>query len=221
MRKISITLISSFLLFGTAGAQPVLIEGFEAPTADYWNGVPSSGIIFQQPTLSGTTVGIDLSSGWDLVTTPVVTGTQAGRLTLKWTNKEAGLCRITSLSARPRIETLDSMVSVWVHGTGDGSEIALIILDSLRQGGVAGEYEFSPYVIIDWTGWRKLQFRLPDVEWKAGFASGTGALEDPMAPAYLEGFFIRPGQDDQLVLFFDDITVEPIPEPHPVGWQLQ
>jgi len=183
------------------------LENFESGSASYWNGNSSQGIIFQDPNYSGTTEGLDQTSRWEVVTTPTMEAQYAGKLYLKWNDRETGFCRITTHPMRPVISHYRTFVSAWIYGAGDNTRIALVLLDDLHEGAKEKEYEQSPYITIDWKGWRRVQWELMDIDWISWLDLGTGALEDPSLGGHLEALFFLPGDQDETTLYFDDISL--------------
>jgi len=98
-------------------------------------------------------------------------------------------------------------VTAWVYGQGDNSKLALVLLDDLHAGADPLEYEMTPYVTVDWTGWKRLEWRLPGIEW-TGWGIGTGKLENLNSGGHLEAFFFLPGDTAETTLYFDDIRFE-------------
>jgi hypothetical protein len=189
-----------------------MLENFEAGTPAYWHGNHSSGIIFEDPNYSGSTTGLDSVSNWSIVTTPTVTGSYAGNLYLKWSDTVNGFCRITTHPTRPLLGDYRVTISAWIYGAGDDTRVALVLLDDVHTGAVAYEYEQSPYVTIDWTGWKKIEWVLPEIEW-TGWANGTGTLEDLTAGGHLEALFFLPGDTTETRIYLDDIKSVPLPPP--------
>jgi hypothetical protein len=187
----------------------LILEDFEAGTVAYWNGIPSGGIVFQDPNYSGTTVGVNAASAWQIVTTPTKEGTCAGKLTVRWDDPTSGLCRVTTHHIRPTISDLHGTLSVWVHGSGDGSRLAVVLLDDLHAGARPLEYERTPFVTVDWEGWKQLTWPLLETSWTPWprDTNGTGQLEDPAAGARFDGFLLQPGQTGTTVLVFDELQV--------------
>jgi hypothetical protein len=189
-----------------------MLEDFEAGTAAYWYGNHSNGIIFRDPNYSGSTTGLDSTSRWEAVTTPTVEGTYAGKLYLKWTDTVNGFCRVTTHPDRPLLQDYRGTISAQVYGAGDNTQMALVLLDDVHSGAEPLEYERSPYLTIDWQGWRKLEWVLPDVAW-TGWGQGTGALEDLAAGGHFEALFFLPGDAAETTLYLDEVKISPLPPP--------
>lgn len=200
------------VVLGTSGAAPIILESFEAGTPSYWNGDPDTGIIFQSPNFSGTTQGVQESSGWVIETTPVVHGRYSGRLQIDWEDVPERFCRITTYWVRPAIEDFRGTLSVWVYGDGSHTRMATVILDNQHEGAGDLEYERTPWITIDWVGWRKLEWVLPEVSWSSQWNRGTGALEDLAAGGLFDGFIFEPGVGSSAALLFDCLQLGPLPQ---------
>ena len=187
------------------------LEDFESGSASYWNGNHSQGIIFEDPNYSGTTSGLDDSSKWEIVTTPTIAGNYAGKLYLKWTDMQNGFSRATTHPQRPVLSDLRVIISAWIYGAGDDTQIALNLLDDLHEGAYEKEYEQTLYITIDWIGWRKLEWDLMKVKWISWLSYGTGTLEDPSAGAHFDGLFFLPGKNLETSLFLDEFVIHAPP----------
>lgn len=184
-----------------------VLEDFEAGTTAYWNGDHENGIIFMDPNYSGSTHGLDDQSAWSIESSLVHGGNYSGKLYLKWTDMVDGFCRVTTHPNRPELTSLIGSLSAWVYGQNDNSQLALVLMDDLHPGGVYAEYEMTPYVTVNWTGWKRLEWRLPEIEW-VGWAYGTGELENLNSGAHLEGFFFLPGDAAETTIYVDDVRFE-------------
>jgi len=197
-----------------------ILEDYESGSPSYWSGNHSKGIIFQDPNYSGTTEGVEQTSRWEIVTTPTMKGMYAGKLYVMWTDPSGGFCRVTTHPERPLIGNLNVTLSAWIYGTGDNTQLAINLLDNLHDGALEKEYERSPYITIDWTGWKKVEWDLMETDWTSWRGFGTGMLEDPDAGALMDGFFLVPGERDELTLFFDHFTLTSSPYPPASLWMI-
>lgn len=184
-----------------------VLEDFEAGTTSYWYGDHENGIIFRDPNYSGSTGGLDSLSAWSIESSVVHGGNYSGKLYLKWTDMTNGFCRVTTYPDRPELTSFMGTVTAWIYGQGDNSKLALVLLDDLHAGADPLEYEMTPYVTVDWTGWKRLEWRLPGIEW-TGWGIGTGELENLNSGGHLEAFFFLPGDSSETTLYFDDIRFE-------------
>ncbi len=198
---------NNLVIKASGPGQKEILENFESGLSSYWNGNHNQGIIFQDPNYSGSTAGVDITSRWEIVTSPTMQGQYAGKLYVKWTDLSGGFCRVTTHSIRPVIENLNVVLTVWIYGTGDNTQLSMNLVDDLREGGHGQEYEQTPYITIDWKGWRQVRWDFDKVDWISWRGFGTGALEDPLAGAHFDGFFLLPGEKTEISLYFDDFVI--------------
>jgi len=90
--------------------------------------------------------------------------------------------------------------------------MATVILDNQHEGAGDLEYERTPWITIDWVGWRKLEWVLPEVSWSSQWNRGTGALEDLAAGGLFDGFIFEPGVGSSAALLFDCLQLGPLPQ---------
>jgi N-acetylmuramoyl-L-alanine amidase len=121
------------------GAVPLLrypsvqtIEGFEASSG--WLAPMSAG----QTNAAGATFSV--------VSSPVVQGNGAGRLTYDWGSGDFIRLYRSSL---PTFD-VNSDLSLWVHGDGSGHRVQIAARDS------DNDIFAGPIVDVDWTGWREI-----------------------------------------------------------------
>jgi N-acetylmuramoyl-L-alanine amidase len=152
---------------------------------------------WQDPNWSGSTdSGVDASSSFTLVASPVHQGTGAGDLYYVWGS--GGFIREydSNLPQLPATATL----GLWVYGDNSGNQVRLCVRDS------DSDLFVSSYVTINFTGWQKLTWRVgvdPTTKW-AG--SGDGAVTGPNLK--FDSIHIKKGTSSPASghLYFDELS---------------
>lgn len=145
----------------------------------------------------------ELWSGGALVASPK----KAGAGAMRWATHTEN----TSLSCRnaPRDLSAFNTMSFWLHSSHANDATFMIILDSNREKGVFSYY--SKKVAVDWTGWKKLEFRFRSFG-KAREPVGWGKIDSLRFTA--SGWNQEPSNEsvwvlDELDFFFDDQPYQP------------
>ena len=175
-----------------------VIDNFENGTGNWW-----------QPSQSGSTVGeteeTKMSASAD-VTNVLTQSTKAMKISYGW-DKNAGewLIREYLSGGSPRDVQFDKnyILQVYIFGDGSGNQFRFAVDDRLPATN-ASYHEVSPWITIDWNGWKLISWDMTNDgtgEW-LGDGSLDGTLRiDSFQLTHTEGATLSG------TLYFDDLRV--------------
>jgi hypothetical protein len=184
----------------TQSYQFTSIDDFEDGVSPWWD-----------PESSGSTYGTIADSTSFLtdtsVTNPTTGSTASGRLDYMW-DTEATSWLIRTYFPPPTSDAVHFDTSytlqVWLHGDGSGNKFRFCVDDHLPATS-ADYHEVSPWVTIDWVGWRLVQWNLGTDS--VGSWIGNGILEgimrvDSFQMTYDDGAGVSKG-----TIYLDDLRL--------------
>lgn len=155
-------------------SQFTMIEDFASSVSSWW-----------QPVTSGSTIGVDSATFThdSLVTLALFTPpASSGRLSYRWNTSTATdwLIREYLASGPGRSVTwakIGRRLQAYLFGDGSGMQFRFAIDDSVEAfpGGTTSNHEVSPWILIDWVGWRLVEWDM--AKDSVGSWLGNGKLE--------------------------------------------
>jgi N-acetylmuramoyl-L-alanine amidase len=190
--------------FGTVPVAPQLsvLESFDAGLGNWW-----------QPEQSGSTTGIvEENTAFERETTRVYRTTGSigsARLRYEWRGDIApggGLIRLHTPEGTPVRQGFspESVVQIHIFGDGSGNLFRFHVDESTGGGG-----EVSPWFVIDWLGWRQVQWDLQRDGVGSWLASSDGRLTGTLTIDSIQLGFGE-GAARSGVLYFDDLRISDI-----------
>ncbi|MEL6616319.1 MAG: Ig-like domain-containing protein, partial [Bacteroidota bacterium] len=173
---------------GPQTAVPMVMDAFEGDVRDDW----------WEPQQSGSTIGIVTDStssvGTDELASGLYGGSRSFRIDYGWNlNDSAWLIRqYRNLSPGGGARTFTSSATVRAAVFGDGS--GTLFRFAARDAGPSPNIEVSPWVAVDWVGWRDITWDI-DVDGTGSWISPNGTVDgnayidsiqlsyDPTAPS--------------------------------------
>lgn len=176
------------------------IDDFEDGVAPWWD-----------PEASGSTSGtIADSTTFDTdysTVNPTTGSTASGRLNYEWDpGAPSWLIRVYFPPPASDAVHFDTSytLQVWLYGDGSGNRFRFCVDDNLPS--TAVEYhEVSPWVTIDWVGWRLVQWDLGSDP--VGSWLGNGILEGTMRVDSFQMTYDDQGGASKGTIYLDDLRV--------------
>ena len=174
------------------------IDDFEGGTDNWW-----------QPTQSGSTVGTTAETKMAVdtdITNVITRSTKAMKLKYGWDkNADEWLIREYLSGGAPRSVQFDknNILQVYIFGDGSGNRFRFAVDDHLPATN-ASYHEVSPWITIDWIGWKLVSWDM--VNDGTGVWLGNGALDGTLR---IDSFQLTHAEGAALTgtIYFDDLRV--------------
>ena len=196
-------LAASYTFTFNTGREPAVaqvIDDFETGVGYWW-----------EPEGSGSTTGIldeetNFSSD-DSVTNPATGSTHSAQLTYHWaTDSLYWLLREHLSGGPPRSVHFDTSYTLQVYLFGDGSNnLFRFCVDDHVPASAVSYHEVSPWVTIDWIGWRLVEWDLGSDP--VGTWIGNGILEGTLRIDSFQLTYDPVNGAEQGVVYFDDLRL--------------
>ncbi|NLP12608.1 T9SS type A sorting domain-containing protein [bacterium] len=178
---------------------PMTLDDYEQGAGGWWAPQGSghtTGIVSEKTSLQVDSLHVNLKSG----------SSRSLRLNYAWdTNRSAWFIR-EYLEGGPAKELLfDSsfVLQMWVFGDGSKTQIRFCVDDRVPEA-AAANHEVSPWFVIDWLGWKLVQWDIANTP--AGQWLGDGRLDGELAFDSIQLTY-TPGGKASGTLYFDDLQI--------------
>ena len=185
---------------GSVDFDNMLIDNFESNmTSNWWS-----------PEMSGSTTGIipdSTSMSVDnVIVNHVTNSTKSMKINYGWdVNTDSWLIREYLSGGAPRNVqfTKDHLLQVYIFGDDSRSKFRFCVDDNVPNSS-AGNHEVSPWIIIDWIGWKLVNWDM--VNDGTGTWIGDGNLDGNLR---IDSFQLTYGENNSQfgTLYFDDLRI--------------
>ncbi len=163
-----------------------------------------------QPSASGSTTGI-FESGTSFgftteIVVPVSNPKRAGKLSYLWDeNADTHLLREYLSGGSPQSIYFDTSYVLQSYVYGDGSNNKLRLCIDENTGSTWGDHEVSSWIILDWIGWKLVEWKLNDPNSVGSWISSNETLTGSYYR--IDSYQLSKGEQGSLngIVYFDDL----------------